>query len=471
MPQPPNILFLFSDQHRFDCLGAAEHPVVKTPALDRLAEQSVRFTNAYCPAPLCGPSRAALFTGMYPPGCGVVENWTPRRPGLRLLTERLSQQGYYNALVGKLHLTPVADRHGFDHKALCDSPHGVYDPDETVHNDYRRLIEHDLFHHDRERAEHAAGQSERLDISDPRFWLGWSWVDDAHHMNTWAGDEAVRFLGQWDQHQPCFLNVSFFGPHHPYATCEPWDSMYPLATIDLPQTLRQQRNGPVWNAVIEPKRQRWRDWDEDIWRRMISAYYGQISQIDAAINRILNALIEEGMWDNTMIVFTADHGDHIGEFGLVGKGDLYETSVRVPLMIKPAGSNAAGQWEGPVNTLDLFGTFLDAAGEPHWQDDPRIEAGSLWSILHAQNSSERRDVFAISGSDPDTNQTMLRRGNLKLLRVARKDESAGYELYDLAESQIEQYNWYNDAVCREARREMQVQLDNWWTAQKANYPR
>jgi arylsulfatase A-like enzyme len=379
---PPNILFIWTDQHRYDAFGAAGNVNIKTPNIDRLADSGIRFTNAHCPSPICGPGRAACFTGMYPPGCGAVLNWISLKSGTLLMTDHLYQSGYYNALVGKLHLSPAADRHGFDWKRLCDSPHGVYSWDEIIYNDYLRFLERECYPEHPEQAERAGGESERVNAQDPRFWLGWSWADDAHHMTTWTGNESVAFLENWQGKQPFFLNVSFFGPHHPYATSEPWDSMYDPQALPLPDTWRREKTGPVFDRTKKKMQTTMRQWDETLWRDIQAKYYGNISQIDREVGRILDTLKARGLWENTLIVFTADHGDHMGDFGLLGKGDMYDSSVKIPFIVKPPGDDRRAETRNQVvNSIDLFGTFLDAAGNSHWREDEQVEAKSMLPLL------------------------------------------------------------------------------------------
>jgi arylsulfatase A-like enzyme len=352
--EKPNILFIMTDQHNAGYFGYIGRSELKTPNIDELAGHSAIFTSAYCASPVCGPSRAAVFTGQYPLQNGVTTNWIRLKNESGLLTNRLSEAGYYNGVIGKLHLTPVSEDHGFQFRRICDSPYDLYDKEEIVVNDYLKWAANDMGISP-EQLSTLAGESERCGVKDSRFWLGWSWVDDKHQMTTWIGNEAVSFIKGYDKKQPFFLNVSFFGPHHPYSTSDPWDSMYDPQKVTLPPTFGKVQPGA--QPGIRP------EWPEEIWRKIIAAYSGNISSIDYQIGCIIKALKEKGLWENTLVVFTSDHGDHMGDFSQLGKGTMLESSVRVPLLIKVPGPDKSGKkYPQVVNLIDLYNTFLDYAG-------------------------------------------------------------------------------------------------------------
>lgn len=465
----PNILFILSDQQLFNTLGCAGHPMIQTPNLDRLAAEGLFFSDAYCPSPVCGPCRTSLFTGLYPAGHKSLTNQACRDPGAQLLTDYLFQSGYQSGLVGKLHVSPAGARHGFDWRRLCEGPHGVYSWEEVVHNDYLRYLETECYPDHPEEAERVAGESERLGADDPRFWMGWSWVDDQHHFHTWTGREAVRFLDQADASKPFFLNVSFFGPHHPYAACEPWDSMVDPEQVELPPTFATPKESPVFQKTCQARRETMAQWPESWWREAMAKYYGQISQIDREVGRIFQALDERGLWEDTLIVFSSDHGDHMGDYGLLGKGDMYESSVRVPLLIKgPRQEGKGNRIEQPVTNLDLFGTFLDYAGSPAMERHPWIDARSFGDVIRSGGSTapERTEIYSSIGENPLNNLIMLREGPWKLIRHAGGGGNPLYELYDLRRDNAEDHDLFQDPAVAETADRMRHQLDAWWRDQK-----
>ena len=423
MKQPkmkkPNILLILTDQHQFGAIGALGHPDVKTPNLDALAAQSLVFDSAYTPAPICGPARAALFTGCNAIETGIHVNWIPLPENLPLMTERLASAGYHNALVGKLHLSPVADMHGFHWRRLCDSPHDVYDPEEIEYNDYLPWAAAKLGMSVAELARRA-GESEHISPKDPAFWQGWSWAPDEAQMTTWTGEEAVGFLKEYKDDAPFFLNVSFFGPHHPYALAEPWDSMVDPTTVTLPETLGQAPAG-------RPGGSRLADLDEARWRKMLATYYGHIAAIDLQIGRILDELRARGEWENTLIVFSSDHGDHMGDYSMLGKGTMRDTSVRIPMFLKPPGpAIARSDKHEAVNLLDLFPTFTDYATGAEGSAPPE----SLRAIVEGSPAWDNETFSTMCKADLSSGQVMCVRDRWKAVANLKDGAIAGVELYD-----------------------------------------
>lgn len=384
----PNILFLFTDQWRHDIFGYAGNPQVRTPNLDRLAMQSVNFRRAYCPSPACGPSRASLFTGHYPAVHGHRRNADSHDPELPLFTDRLRELGYRTGLVGKLHLHPIQSDHGFDWKRISDAHYDTHDAEETEHNDYFDALA--AMRGEASRAEWVArgGRTENMGSAAHEFWLGERWVDEAAHHTTWTAGESIRFINQQDGSQPWFLNASFFGPHHPYTTDFPWADVYNPAEVNLPPTLFRDKDSPIFEALKRGIHNEMAAWPKGVWPEMIAQYYGYCSQIDLAIGRILNALALRPDADNTWVVFSSDHGDHLGNWGLLGKADPYETSVRIPMLLcPPGGLQKPLQHDGVVNLMDLNDTFR------HIADDSHFGEHSLRKVMDGESLPDHTWVF------------------------------------------------------------------------------
>lgn len=467
--RPPNIIFIMTDQHRFDCLGCYGNNILHTESIDKLAADGMVFNNAYCPSPICGPSRASIFSGIHAGKSGHYHNWVPFRPGITLLTDRLFNCGYYNAMAGKLHLHPTRARHGFDWKMLCDSPHDLYCRDEVEINPYLQFVADEKFDGDKEKLIQTARISEQSPASDHAFWQGFSYLDDKYQMTTWTGDTSVNFINGWNHSKPLFMHISFFGPHHPYATCEPWDSMYDPDSIELPETFDLSKEGPVFADKLKIRSQM-RKWDKSVWQKMTAQYYGNISAIDKQVGRIISALKQNNLYDNSIIVFTSDHGDHMGDYALLGKGDMYESSVKVPLIIKMPESNNKGiRLDKPVSSIDLFGTFLDAAGDSDWRNDELIESGSMLELLTGNNDFRSSEVFAIFAANPNSIVSMLRQGDIKLI-LARKGSNIAYEAYDLNDPVKDYRNVFNESAYQPVIAEMRPRLDKWTQEQYDAHP-
>jgi arylsulfatase A-like enzyme len=506
----PNILFIMVDQFSAYCLSSAGHEQLETPNIDRLAREGMQFANAYTPSPVCAPARAAVFSGMYPPGCGVPSNWQPFRGDVTLLPERLQECGYQTAAVGKLHFVPHLKSFGFQHKRLHDATYNIYSRSADF-SDYVKWLQEKYYQDDPgepiRRAEYdELARKERDD--EMTFYKGSNWRTEEQHSTTWTADESIAYLRSVDRDRPFFLFSSFFGPHQPYAVPSPWNDRIPPEAVELPpQFYAEMADSPIFQARKSGGRKRHLDkWGEAEFKELISAYYGGVLMIDHYVGEIFATLEEQGLWDSTMIIFVADHGDHLGRYGILGKGSMLDSCCRIPLLVKPAGASAGNAGSGAaqrpahsadvqgnvvqeiVNSLDLYGTILEAAGDENWKDDPMeaegIEARSFlglieryrpdrsdYAVRESDVPSWENETFSIIGREPDQALTMYRRDHLKLIRLARPDAEPLYELYDMRDEPLETKNVAEDPSYREARAELQARLDAWWAEQAERWHR
>ena len=357
----PNILFLMADQFRADCLGADGNRVISTPHLDRLASEGTRFRCAYSSTPSCTPARAAILTGLSPwhhgmLGYGRVASKYPRE-----LPQLLRDAGHYTLGIGKMHYTPQRNTHGF-HKTILDESGRVESPGFV--SDYRQWF-------------HSTAPGLNPDATG----IGWNdhrakpyALPEHLHPTRWTGDEAVKFLEQYDNSSPFFLKVSFARPHSPYDPPERWWKRY--ENVSLPAA--------VIGDWAERHAQRGKPYRDDLWQGNLGpesvqaarqGYYGNVSFIDEQVGRIIAALEKRGWLENTLILFTADHGDMLGDHHLWRKTYPYQPSARIPMILRwPKRSVVAkrGQvLDQPVELRDILPTFLDAAGvtyEQGWFD-------------------------------------------------------------------------------------------------------
>ena len=209
MQSKQNILLILTDQHLSTALGCMGNKAISTPNIDRIAHEGLLFENAYCPSPICGPSRSAIFSGKFPPGNGMVRNNIPLKPGTVLFTDLLTHQGYTNALVGKLHLSPCVKSFGFHYKQAHDSPHAIYESHEPYHSHYMHYLAELEYNGDIEAAIKDAEQSELKPPQDFTFWMGDQWQGESSHDTVWTVDRSIEFLEQHHGKSPFFLNVSF----------------------------------------------------------------------------------------------------------------------------------------------------------------------------------------------------------------------------------------------------------------------
>jgi arylsulfatase A-like enzyme len=478
----PNILLIMCDQFRFDRLGIMGDRVIRTPNLDALAREGIFFTNAYCPSPVCSPSRAALKTGLFPPGNGVVTNWVPFKDTIDgsttienyLLPERLHNQGYLTGMVGKLHFVPPEDSFGFDFKVLHDAPYSVYANDDK-HSEYIRWLKDKYF---KDNGKDIVAIFDRDESYYPdsiyQFIMGSGWRTEEQHDIPWTVSESIKFLENHTGEKPFFLFTSFFGPHQPYLAPSPWDTLYDPADIDLgPRFDARLENSPIFQMdqgkLVERLR---KDWDVNRYREVIAAYYGQISMIDHYLGKLFDYLKKNALWDNTWILFTADHGDFNGAYGTFFKGEMYDVSVKIPLIIKPIrGKWITGKMEQPVSSLDLYGTILEIAGNAGWRNLPQMESISLFPLLHEGNSGNGKEkIFSIIGSEPATNLCMMREGPLKIIRKSIENQPPLYELYDLDSDPFETRNVSGDTEYKDVERTLREEIDTWWVKQSNRYP-
>jgi arylsulfatase A-like enzyme len=302
-----------------------------------------------------------------------------------------------------------------------------------------------------ERLAALAAESERCGVKDSRFWLGWSWVDDKHQITTWTGNEAVSFIENYEKKQPFFLHVSFFGPHHPYSTCDPWDKMYDPAEITLPATFGIVQPGA--QPGIRP------EWPEETWRKIIDAYCGNISAIDKQVGLIIKALKDKGLWENTLIVFASDHGDHMGDFSQLGKGTMLESSVKVPLIIKAPGKEKPGKRnQQVVNLIDLYSTILDYATVP--EVSYSADSRSLRMLLEGVKKWENQTFSSIGSADGKNGQVMYIKDSLKCVGFLKNGDMKT-ELYNLSDKIPDTKNIADDRGYAEIRGKMNLELKKW----------
>lgn len=358
----PNILLLWTDQQRNDTLPCHGNTVVQAPTLRRLGDESFVFRRAYCTQPVCTPSRGSILTGLWPHTHGCTTNNIPLKPETRTIAEMLPGN-YTRAYYGKWHLgSELSAQHGFtDWRSIED---GIYrsfyaDPaDQAKRSDYHHFLVREGFAPDSQAKDGA-------DVFSRNFSAA---MAEPYTKASFLAGEAERFLRRQDRSQPFFLSVNFLEPHPP--------PFGPLNGLHDPSTLPK---GPAFMVPPGPDASRHaRRVAEEIRRdgfkgypvrteadarRLLANYYGLVSLVDRALGRILAALDESGLADNTIVAFTSDHGEQVGDHALTQKGVFYEQSTRIPLMLRvPWLSKSQVMLDGPVSLVDLTPTLLDLAG-------------------------------------------------------------------------------------------------------------
>jgi arylsulfatase len=361
----PNILLIMSDQHRADALGAAGHPVVQTPYLDRLAAEGVRYERAYCQGPLCMPARASFLTERYVRDHGVTENRYELEPAWPTFVGRLREAGYHTAAIGKLHLYAHAGRGDTrDHLPKLNAL-GFDEAHETAGKVASRRIGSPW--HDDLRARGLEAAWEAWAAQPLTLWQPFPWTLPVEaYQDVSVGRETATWIDRYDGPQPFFLQVGFPGPHSPWDAPPAYvdryrDAPIPLGTMRPPDV---PAAGPLREFMDMWYPTRWvpPDLPDDSIVACRRAYYAAITLIDEQIGAILAALDGRDMLDRTWVVYTTDHGEMMGDHRMYEKVVFYEPSVRVPLIIRPPGGMEGRIATGLGEHVDVPATLRAAAG-------------------------------------------------------------------------------------------------------------
>lgn len=365
MKKQPNIVLLLADQMRGDCLGIAGHPDVRTPNLDALAARGVRYANACSACPSCVPARAALYTGMSQKKNGRVGylDLVPWRYPHTLAAE-LGKAGYYTQCVGKMHVHPLRNTLGFDNVRLHDGYlHAYRRPDTPACEDQRRADDY-YWWLKQELGIDADPADTGLDCNG---WVTRPWMyEEKYHPTNWVAAECLDFLRRRDRDLPFFLMASFVRPHPPFDAPAHYLDLYqdrqlaPPAIGDWDDREKQLREGHGTQTDASPL-------EAAYVRQMQAGYYAAITHLDHQIGRILNALTEEQLLEDTVILFASDHGEMLGDHLLFRKAKPFAGSIQVPLLL--CGSEKyIGQRRGVCDDLaelrDIAPTLLEVAGAP-----------------------------------------------------------------------------------------------------------
>ena len=391
----PNVLLLFSDQHNAGVMGCAGNQTVRTPHLDRLASEGVRFSRAYCPDGICVPSRTAMFTGLYPRTTGVLYNADapPEADGLLPLHKFLRACGYRTGVFGKMHLPRGLREGGWDASATTISP--KLDPADENYWDWIR--EKGRFDsHERDfKGSHAASLMAQLSQTEP-----------ANRTTAYTAGKTIDFLQRCKREdKPFFCWCSFIYPHQPYTPLPQWARLYDINKIKLPANVSEPpanlppalrnwrlRTTPPWNCGTAAK-------DHAIYRRYVAYYYALVSEIDHHIGSVLDELKRLGMDDNTIVIYAADHGDFVAGHGMVEKcavgHNVYEDTLRVPLIFRWPGRFKAGAVRDDLASLiDLYPTIMDLAGIKRPAAARKLDGVSLAPTLRASKPLGRQYVVS-----------------------------------------------------------------------------
>ncbi|MCC6457070.1 MAG: sulfatase-like hydrolase/transferase [Caldilineaceae bacterium] len=439
MANRPNLLYIHSDQHNAQVLGCAGDPLVETPNLDRLAAGGALFSNVYCTSPICVPSRMSMLTGRHPYQNQVWTNNHLLDSGIPTLAHSMGAAGYHPVLIGRMHSIGPDQLHGYAERQVGDHS-GNFLGGAPV---------------DRGVLDGTAGP-ERVSLE--RSGAGQSAYQVHDEDVAAAAVNTLNRLGvqkrAFGEIEPFSLSVGFMLPHPPYvARCEDYERYAEQMTMPT----RPERHEQVQHPYIR----RWREYtgivevSESEVCRARAAYWGLVHRVDELVGQVLAALVENGLAENTLIVYTSDHGDMQGEHGLWWKHVFYEESVRVPLIVHWPGVIPAGQrCDRVVSALDVTATMLDALQAPALPGSPGRSFLGLVSV--ARPTPDWEDVafseYVADQYTPDgeSYHRMVRQGAWKLVYY----EGMEPQLFNLAEDPGEMQDRAADPSCRQIRAEL-----------------
>ena len=488
---PRNILFIMCDQLRADYLSCYGHQTLHTPNIDALCERGVRFTRAYCQAPLCGPSRASFYTGRYMSSHGVMANADKTRLDELTLADYLRPSGYRSALVGKTdNRKDVEQMRGLgidaDSEIVRNGRSGGFEPFDHheglyprgADNPYARFLRSNGYSGDNPWQDYANSGEDR----DGNIRPGWRMrncvyparVSETHSETAYTTSRAIEFLEQQDDSRPWCLHLSYIKPHWPYIAPAPYHDMYNAADVQAAVRDPAEREDPhpVSRAFMQQEYSESFSRD-DVREKVIPVYMGLIRQIDDHLGRLFEYLRGCDLFDNTLIVFTSDHGDYLGDHWLGEKDLFHEPSARIPLIVcnpnRTADETRGSVCDALVEAIDLLPTFVEYAGGKI--NHERLEGRSLMPLLRSRQAPAEWRRYAISEIDYSDRgpRTLLNVKPYDCRAVMIRDKRWKYihynlfapQLFDLEEDPLELHDLGRDDEHRRVRAGMHKLLVDW----------
>ena len=460
----PNVLILMSDQHKRSCMGAYGDTVARTPNLDLLAEESVRFTNAYCTNPVCTPSRASIMTGLYSHDNEAQDNSSPFRPEHKTIAHHFNASGYMTGLIGKMHWVD-GQSHGFEYR--------------LEFNDWFQYLgpKMQLYVDELSRPNSGAGLPEVEDlwaeVGDP--WKGHTQVDDrkgsvavgrvsliqeSDHFDEFVARESVKFIKRFgNSDRPFLLVTSFLKPHDPFMPAQRFAKMFRAGNMELPDSWGKADKSKLPKEVvsmIELNRPTPELSDPSEAKKRMALYYSNLAQMDDCLGQVMRAVKDLGLENDTIICYFPDHGEMLGELGLWQKFEFYEGSCGVPLLIRVPGV-ARGVCDMPVSLVSICTSVAELAGVKLLATNDGISLGP-W-IRSPNTKQNYGPVYAEYGLKSDQPKAMLREGDWKFSYWLYDIP----ELYNLKTDPQELHNLAGEAEHRARVEDMRQRLLAWHT--------
>lgn len=423
-----NIMFIMADQLRYDALGFMKKFPVKTPNIDRLAESGTVFNNAYCSNPVCVPARATLMTGVYSYDHGVYYNDQNWPDSMETFADKLAKNCYYTTLIGKTHFFPRRKSAGFQ-KMFLPEDYGEYlKKTGYAKKPVKRSVSdvNDL---------NAGYPIEPTNVPLEHYRPVHYTDRVMHELDLICQRRECRELGN----EPFLMKVSYSLPHTPCNPPEPYFSMY--GKDDIPMPVKTEAELNTFSRQMLEFNDIWSQMDEDRLLRNRAQYFGCVTLIDEMIGRIIQKLKDLGLYDNTLIVLTSDHGDHLCDHHLQQKGSFFDASARVPFIFSGPGIPEGKVIDENVSHIDLYPTILDYCslsmprmrdenGKIIYRDTPETDAMSLIPYFREEGKIAP-DRVVISENAMRGQRFMLKKGDIKVNCYINDDGENEYDYFDL----------------------------------------
>lgn len=491
-----NILLITTDQQHYEAIGAKD-PTLKTPNLDRLCREGTRFERAYCPSPVCTPSRASIITGQYPSQHGAWTIGVKLPEDVTTLGDHLIAAGYRTGLIGKAHFQPLASTpqstsiecqpvlrdldfwrsfnrtwYGFEHVELARN----HADESHVGQHYALWLEEQGLSDWRDYFQPLRGDvSQKAPKVAARggYWRddrSWSLPSDLHYTR-WTAERSLVFLDACARADaPFFLWASFHDPHPPYTVSEPWASMYDPQKLAVASVHPGEHNrNPPHFAMTQEEKPDFSEWHRphhahgceshlypaDELRKDKAVYFGMISYLDQEIGRLLDRLDALGMTEDTLVIFTTDHGHFLGQHGLIAKGPFhYEDLIRIPMIVRQPGRISANRISEALQSLvDIAPTVLEAVG---LAIPGEMQGVSQWQHWCGSPNPARDFALCQNRHNPDMPHLETYIEQRYKITVYRHD--AWGELFDLENDPQERFNLWTEPDATGIKQDMLLRM-------------
>jgi arylsulfatase A-like enzyme len=462
--QKPNLLFLWTDQQRFDTMAVYGNKIIKVPHLNNLAEKSIVFKRAYISQPVCTPSRSTVMTGLWPHQNGCTANNIPLKRETKCFPELIDDPDYTSAYMGKWHLgDEICAQHGFDEWTAIEdgyTKHYSKDCDKNDRSPYHHFLVEKGYGPDTNNNSFSRGFAARRPIE--------------HCKPSFLENNAREFIER-NKDNPFMLYVNFLEPHTPF--WGPLNDLHSPEEVGVPKNADDplEENEPLRYKLSQKYFEKNYGTDKKRWAKINAIYHGLVSQVDRAVGGILQKLDELGLHENTIIVYTSDHGEMMGSHGMFAKQYMYEESARVPWLMQVPGKHS-GQvvMEKPVSHIDLVPTLLDYMG--HANKATNLPGKSLvpfingetkeddyvfveWNpnVLHVQIDTKLATKEEIEWISQEYQRSVISPDGWKLC-LSDRDK---HQLFNLNDDPLETINLYDSGKHKDIIKKLTEKIHNW----------